>query len=263
MAAVVTASGRLKDEYSPAVYFDSSLLIDYWMAEGMELRDEIPEAHQGGTASSEHPLASVTRDLMRSDVRLTKVAEIRRKVISGDARAIPVTSHAALWELQEWIAESAFKQVGAEVVGMVFLQRKSKKEIGKYLKKVFELWDAEGDQSHQDPYTGTSGLHMLMQESWINLSYAQAHGLQGILVADTVNFSWPPEQGYDGNLQADPYMLAFLQLGLADIMHVLVANHLGCQYFAGFDVDFRRAKEFIEGTGMSVLANPEEVLSIL
>jgi hypothetical protein len=263
METVVTPSGRLKNQFLPAIYFDSSVLIDYWMTEGMDLPNEITEDQRDWAEISHGPLAKIVQDLLRSDARLNKVAEIRKKAMYESIRAIPVTSHAALWELQEWIAESGFKQVGAQVSGMIFLQRKSKKEIGDYLKKGFELWVAEGDEKHHDPRTGTSGLELLMQATWINLSFAQAHGLQGVIIAETANFNWPPKQGDGEDPFVDPYMLAFLQLGLADIMHVLMANHLGCRYFASFDSDFRRAKGFIEESGMSVLANPEEVLSIL
>jgi len=263
MQTVVAPSGRLTDRFSPAVYFDSSVLIDYWMAEGLESPGETTEIERDWAVSTDHPLGQVVRDLVRANTRLSKVAELRRKVILGETRAWPVTSHAALWELQEWLAESAIKQAGAEVLGMVFWQRKSKKEIGDHLKKAFELWQDEGDEQHHDSETGTSSLEALMQETWLNLSYARAHGLQGISIAETVGFSWPPKQGDGEHSFADPYTLAYLQLGLADIMHVLMANHFGCRYFASFDSDFRRAREFIEGSGMLVLASPEEVLSVL
>lgn len=32
----VTRIGRLRAKYLPAIYFDSSVLIDYWMTEGLE-----------------------------------------------------------------------------------------------------------------------------------------------------------------------------------------------------------------------------------
>ena len=264
MDAVVCPSGQLKERYSPAVYFDSSILVDYWMAEGMELSEGLDENDRDRAENQPSPLEKTVRELTGSRPRLAKVAEVRRKVILGDLAACPVTSHTALWELQEWIAESAFKQIGAQVSGMILLQRQSKKAIGDYLKRAFELWRSEGEEGHFDSSMGaSSGLHTLMMETWINLSFAQAHGLQGIIIADTVDFNWPPK-GDDASASfADPYVLAFLQLGLADIMHVLLANHLGCRYFASFDSDFRRAREFIEDTGMTVLASPEQLLAVL
>jgi hypothetical protein len=263
MAIAVTPSGRLEDRLLPAIYFDSSVLIDYWMTDGMELADELTEHERDWAETIHGDMGKVMRELLKSDIRLNKVAEIRKKLTYEDIRAVPVTSYPALWELQEWAAESGFKQIGAEVSGMLALQRRSKKEIGGYLRKAFELWEAEGPGKHHDPQTGSSGLELLMQSTWINLGFAQAHGLQGIVIAETVNFNWPPKLGNDRGSYVDPYILAFLQLGAADIMHVLMANHFGCRYFASFDSDFRRAQEFIEETGMSVLTTPEEVLAIL
>ena len=47
-------------------------------------------------------------------------------------------------------------------------------------------------------------------------------------------------------------------------MHVLVAQHLGCEYIASFDADFKRVRDIIkEETGMTVLGGPEEILEIL
>jgi hypothetical protein len=263
MVTALTPLGRIKNEFQPTVYFDSSVLIDYWMVEGMENPDETTEGQRDWAEMTHGPLAKVVRELLKTNNRLNKVVEIRKKVVYGEEKTTPVTSYAALWELQEWIAESGFKQVGAEVSGAIHLQRKNKKEIGDYLKKGLELWAAEGDKKHNDPQTGTSGLQLLMNTTWINLGFSQAHGLQGIFIADTVNFNWPPKQRGAHSSFGDPFTLAFLQLGLGDILHVLLANHLGCRYFASFDSDFRRAKDFIEKSGMSVLTNPAEILSIL
>ena len=34
---ILTKTGSLQKRFLPAVYFDSSVLIDYWMTEGMEI----------------------------------------------------------------------------------------------------------------------------------------------------------------------------------------------------------------------------------
>jgi len=180
-----------------------------------------------------------------------------------DVKVLPVTSHAALWELQEWFAESGFKQLGAEISGAVFLQKKSKKEIGDYLKKAYELWKDEGDEKHHDPKTGTSGLELLSQATRINLSFAHFHGLRGILIAETVNFCWPPKRSRNRKPFPDPFALAYLQIGMSDIFHIMLAHHFGCQFFASFDADFRRAREFLDEIGLLLLSTPEEILSII
>ena len=263
MNSVLTSNGRLQDRFLPAIYFDSSVVIDYWVTEGMELPPEAYEGHRDWAELSQGLLAEVIRDLFQSDKRINKVVELRKKLMYEEINLTPVTSHAALWELQEWYAESGIKQLGAEISGAIYLQRKGKKEIGDYLKKAYELWETEGKEKHHDPKTGTSGLELLSQETWINPSFAHAHGLRGILVAEIVNFCWPPKQARNRKPFPDPHILAYLQMGTADIFHILLANHLGCKYFASFDSDFRRAKEFIEEVGMKLLSTPEEILALL
>jgi predicted nucleic acid-binding protein len=62
----------------------------------------------------------------------------------------------------------------------------------------------------------------------------------------------------------EPSAYAYLQLGVADIVHILLAQHLGCEYIATFDSDFKRIKDIImEKTGISVLLSPEEIIRVL
>lgn len=268
MYSTTTPNGKLQDKFLPAVYFDSSVIIDYWMTEGMEVTTPDDDLFGGQNWPDRiygHELSKLVRDLLKSDIRISKVLELRKKLLAygEDVKVLPVTSEPALWELQEWIAESGFKQLGAEISGTVFLQKKSKKEIGDLLKKAYELWMAEGHEKHHDPKTGTSALESLVQSTWINLSFAHSHGLNGILVAEINNFCWPPKRSRNRKSFPDPFSLAYLQLGTADIFHILLAHHLGCQYFASFDSDFRRAKDFITQVGMTLLTTPEEILSIM
>jgi len=47
-------------------------------------------------------------------------------------------------------------------------------------------------------------------------------------------------------------------------MHILFAEHLGCQYFATFDNDFKRIKDItLEKANIETLLSPEEVLRVL
>lgn len=97
-----------------------------------------------------------------------------------------------------------------------------------------------------------------MSETWLNKSFIDAHGLQGLLQVDIVNFHLLVNKIWE-----EPSAYAYLQLGVADIMHILLARHLGCQYIASFDSDFKRVKEIInEETGLSVLSTAEEILAI-
>jgi len=98
-----------------------------------------------------------------------------------------------------------------------------------------------------------------MSETWLNRSFLECHGLSGLLQVDIVNFHLTINKAW-----MEPSAYAYLQLGIADIMHILLAQHLGCKYIASFDSDFVRVKDIIqEETGILVLTNPEKILAIL
>ena len=262
MYSFTTPNGKLRSDFLPAVYFDSSVIIDYWITEGME-----QEWPAGGKSLNGilygGELGTLVRDLLKSDVRINKVVELRKKISFTDVKVSPVTSEIALWELQEWIAESGLKQLGSEISGTVSIQKKSKKEIGDLLKRAYDLWLAEGDEKHHDPKTGTSALHSVQLATTMDFSFAGSHGLSNILIAEINNFCWPPKRSRNRSSFPDPFTLAYLQVGAADIFHIMFAHRLGCQYFASFDSDFRRVKDLLAEVGMTLLASPEEILAVM
>ena len=256
---VVTKAGRLRKRLLPAIYFDTSVLIDYWMTEGMELEPDETDWVARLIEKNEPPHLQVVRSILRSETRIDKVAEIRKKLIFGELKFTPVVSPLSLLELMEWEAEAAFKQIASEASGMTFVQRKSKKEIGVYLREAMKLRKEEVRQQKGKKRDRSTGLEILMDETWLNRGFAECHGLQGLLQVDIVNFHLPIDKAWQ-----EPFAYAYLQLGIADIMHILLAQHLGCQYFASFDSDFERVKDIIfERTGISVLTKPEAILDIL
>jgi hypothetical protein len=257
---ILTKTGKLKRRFLPAVYFDSSIVIDYWITEGMELPEK-DDLTSRVVRNNELPHFRVVRDILRSEIRINKVVEIRKKLIFDNVRVTPVISPISLLELMEWKAEAAFKQIASEASGAIFIQKKSKKEIGDYLKKALEMRKDEikGQKGKGRKLSASTGLEILMSEIWLNKSFVESHGLEGLLQADIVNFSLTVE-----NVWGEPSAYGLLQLGIADIMHIRFAQHLGCKYIASFDSDFARVKNIItEETGMTVLTRPEEVLAIL
>lgn len=252
----LTLTGKLKKRFLPAIYFDSSVLIDYRITESMELS----ETQIGEPKKLERPDVKIVRDILRSEARTNEVLEIRKKLIFEKVRVTPVISPISLLELMEWEAEAAFKQIASEAAGTVFIQKKSKKQIGDYLKKGLELGKAEAKKQKRGRRRGEStGLETLMLETWPNRSFIEAHGLDGLLQVDIVNFHLSVNKAW-----REPSAYAYLQLGVADIMHILLAHHLGCKYIASFDLDFTRAKDIItKETGMTVLTTSEEILNIL
>lgn len=137
---LLTKTGKLKKRFLPAIYFDTSVLVDYLITEGME----IPEAETEKLMNkNELPHLQVTRDILRSEKRIDKALEIRKKLLFGKVKVTAVVSPLSLIELIEWQAEAAFKQIASEARGTVFIQKKSKKQIGDYLKKSLELRKVE------------------------------------------------------------------------------------------------------------------------
>jgi hypothetical protein len=258
MKSVLTNSGRLQKEFLPAVYFDSSVVIDYWMTEGMEC----PESEtQKLISSGELPYLKVVRDILRSERRVNEVVEIRRKLVSGQPKATPVVSPICLVELIEWQAEAGFRQIASEACGAKFVQKIGKKDIGEYVKKTIALRKDEIKQQEErgKEHPWSTGLESLICAIWPNQSFAECHGLSGILQLDVVNFVLTFENAW---VKCSDY--ASLQLGVGDIMHILLGQHFGCKYIASFDSDFGRAKEIIEGeTGMVVLRSVKEILDVL
>jgi len=94
----VNRSGKLKAECLPAVYFDSSVLIDYWMTEGLEIdRSEDPMLKI--TSENEPKNLLVVRELLKADKRIEKVIEIRKKLLFGIPKLSAVISPLSLLEL--------------------------------------------------------------------------------------------------------------------------------------------------------------------
>ena len=102
---VVTKAGRLRKRLLPAIYFDTTVVIDYWMTEGMELPEmEVDEIDRLIQANEPRHL-QVVRRILRSETRLDKVVEIRKKLIFGEPKLIAIVSPLSLLELMEWEAE--------------------------------------------------------------------------------------------------------------------------------------------------------------
>lgn len=254
----VTRSGKLKAEYLPAMYFDTSVLVDYWMTEGLEV-DWSEDPVMKIISENELKDLIVVKELFKADEGIQKVVEIRKKLLFEKCKLSAVVSPLSLLELMEWNAEASFKQTAAEAVGAKTIQRKSKKEIGNYLKKLLELRRDEVKKQGGNKKEYSTGLEILMGNTSLNRGFAECHGLQGLLQADIVNFKLTCDKAWQ-----EPSAYAYLQLGISDTMHILLAQHLGCYYIASFDEDFRRVRNIIEEENqMKVLTSPEDILAVL
>jgi predicted nucleic acid-binding protein len=251
--AKVTKTGRLQKKFLPAIYFDSSVLIDYWIAEGIQ---EPNTQMQEVLSQSEDYIDFVREELLRSDVRIKKVIEIRNKLVYGDSNITPIVSPLSLLELVEWHAETVFKQLSSEASGAMFIQKKSKKDIGDYLKKSLEIRKIELRKREKKKKSGSTILERLMEDTWLDSAYP---GFEGLWQVDILHFKLLIAEAW-----TKASISAYLQVGVTDILHILSAKHLGCKYIASFDSDFKRVKDIIKNeTRLNLLNSPEEILKIL
>lgn len=253
---ILTETGRLIDKFLPAVYIDSSVLIDYWITEGME---NWTEEDYDEWKRNEPNASLIIREILKSDARLDKVSEIRRKFVFSQTKVTPVVTPLSLLELVEWNAESGFRQYASDWVGAIRIQKTGKKEVGDYIRKALDLRKSEIELLRGKRLRESTGLEIMMGDTWLNRSFAECHGLQGLLQVGIKNFNFAIGEAWQ-----EPSAYAYLQVGIADIMHILLAKHLGCSYFASFDSDFKRVREMMkEETGVTLLSSPEEILGIL
>jgi len=61
--ATITTTGRLEEKFLPAMYFDSSVLIAYWMTEGFEM----PENNSDRLFEKNKSYLQVVRDILKSE----------------------------------------------------------------------------------------------------------------------------------------------------------------------------------------------------
>jgi len=249
MKNIYDENGRLLDDFLPAIYFDTSFLIEYWAAEVFETPDVFEEY------GIECPMKNYLNQLVRADRKIRKIYEIRENITRRSLRMFPVTSPLSIIEMIEWKAEVTFKQFLADSVGVLMVQRRGKKEIGKFLKHVLDDY-VESNESNE---TGVSAVDYLMIELTMASSYVESHALLGIIPCDLYRFNITMTDVWETLF---PY--AFLQLGLADCLHLLAARHLGCTYFASLDEDFRRVREIVENElELIILSSVDEIASII
>ncbi len=236
------------------------------MTEGLPESENLPaDSLEKPFGATEPPVHRAIRDILQAEKRIRKVVEIKRRLTSGRARASAVITALGVIELAKWQALTAVKQIGAEASGILAVQRKSDKEIGELLQKAVDKWKVEREDLLPRREEGapdaayTTGLESLIQGAMIVPSFAIVHGFEGLLQVDLKKFDIPFVQGW-----RLPYFMSFYQMGAADILHVLAAEHLGCQYIASFDSDFWRVKDLItEDTELSVLKNSEMILEVI
>jgi hypothetical protein len=246
----VTAEGRLVDRLLPAIYFDASVLVEYWMTDGAEI--DLPS--EDSLPRPSYEIAMI--ELLRADKRWDDMVLVRKALSFSELQAFAVTCPLSILELIEWNAEVCFKDLAARAAGTLAVQRKSKKEIGDLLGRVLESRLCNLNEEAGGSEYWSTGLGAIFSDTWLVPGFAHRHGLRGIVIADLVSFPVSEEAVW-----VNAQVLAYLQMGMADIVQLLAAHHLGCKWFASFDSDFARCSEQIrDNLGLTLLRTPQEIL---
>jgi predicted nucleic acid-binding protein len=250
----LTRAGRLKRKYRPAVYFEASVVVDYWSAEGLESHLDAPKEIPLGQEYDE-----AVRSLFRYHDKLRKMALVRREVCLGLSKLNVVTSPLAVLELFEWHAHSSFKQIASHAAGIVTVDRMSRKEVGEFLARIWKEGEEEEERVPDSHIINKAPKAAILRDCLMNTSFMEFHGLDGIIDVDIRHLTIDA-----GKLGSSLAILAYHQIGLADLMHLAAAKHLGCRYFASFDSDFRRCRAVIEKEfGLELISDVDSLLLLV
>lgn len=207
------------------VYCDTSLLIEYLLAQGRE-----PEARAGLPPYREPEHQREERQywemLFRHDKRYQFASRLRSIVGWSFPKAKIVISPFVLLELDEWYAEECFKRHALEGTHFKAIQSHSRKEIGRFIQTIVR--DSAGENSF--PANVWSAM----------ASRVRGESLAGIRIEPVDNLK------FDAEAFGKVTLLSHMQLGMADIVHLLAADSLKCTHFASTDSDFNRLRAEIE-----------------
>lgn len=243
--AEIGTDGRLTKQFLPAVYIDSSVLIDYVLAEPPRASPDLPTTFFDR-------LNQVIRRVVQPQGRLAKVRQIRKKLVDTQTRPTAIVSPLCLMEFAEWRAHSVFSDYAANSLGAKQAIRMGRKDVGCCISRILSMGEdcPEGEMRSAAKFLASD---LLLTSTW-------THGdeFNGLFWADIQHFSLGLS---DMN---HPDLLACAQVGAADILHLLFARHLGCQYLASFDADYKRARDLAGAwLPLEVLVSPEELLAKL
>lgn len=225
------------------VYCDTSLVIEYLLAQGRE-----PEAK---TAHSPFPEPDHQREerkywetLFRHNKRFQFASRLRSIVGWNFPTSELVVSPFVLLELDEWYAEECFKQHAIEGTHVKAIQSHSRKEIGQFIQTI-----VRDSEANDDSFPARIWGAMASRIRGESLA-----GLQ-IRAVDQLKF--------DADAFEKVSLLSHLQMGMADIVHLLAADALKCTHFASTDSDFHRLRTEIENSFDFKVLFKDEIFSVV
>ena len=226
---------------NPRIYCDTSLVINYLIAEGRE-----PEAQSSLIPEPEY--SKTEREfwdkLFRHDKKY-KLATNLRSIIGWQFPNVEIViSPFVLLELDGWYAEESFKRNAIGSTNVKAIQTYSRKQIGEYIKTIWN--EAESDQGS------------FAADVWRAIACgARGEAIAGIKIEKVDGLR------FDEATFSKVAVFACLQIGMADIVHLLAADELKCTHFATTDSDFNRVKDEIESVFKFELLFKDDILKIV
>jgi len=282
-STLLTKSGRLKKQFLPAIYFDSSVIIDYFLAEPYnqlnelktfeELKDEDmipgnryfkiynPQIEKEVWINIPPASLALRKIVLRNkNDKINQMKIVREKLIEKDSKINVVSSPLAILEFIQWYAEMSFREISFDTFGEYFVKGLYKKRIRDYLIKAINEYFQEKEMIKHKTNINLKTIFEYFIWSTRPIQYDTEHYyLLGISIVDIINFDLILKE-----IWQIPAFFAHLQLGIVDILHLLIAKQLGCEYFASFDDDFKKTEKFIKKLlGITILKSPQEILNKL
>ncbi len=223
------------------VYCDTSLVIDYMLATGRE-----PEANRNPFPESDFRRKERVywETLFRDDKRYQFAVKLRSILGWNFPKSKVVISPFVLLELDEWFAEETFKRNALEGTHVKAIQTHSRKQIGEFIQQIVR--DAkEAEDSFAAQLWGAMA------------SGARGECLAGIIIKPVHNLRFGADKFSKVSL------LSHMQLGMADIIHLLAADALKCTHFASTDSDFSRLRKEIEAAFKFKILFKDEIFSVV
>ena len=204
-------------------YLDSSILIEYHSANNTN-----SENHE-----NEDKLKIIFDKFIKQNSRIKFCEKLKKILTSNNSPLDVVVSPLSLIEYHEWFSETIFKNELALKYNFNRIGSKSKKNIGDFYYKLMK--EVEFD------FSKDCGENSILNNAFLDPNIVVGQQLEGLRLIDINELNISID-----NVWSKYCFFSILQMGLADIMHLITAINFGCQYFLTFDNDFKRVKEILK-----------------
>ncbi len=226
------------------IYCDSSFILDFI---AFPLEKVFPN-NMVKKRSFEDEVNKYWKNTSRQN-RFQKIIE---KIYNNETTNRLVYSPIVTLECIEKLVEENFKRVVSENNSIKSIQKSSRKEIGNSLNMIYQDYLKYEKNAVENPLDSFAlnifEVGLGNADDGLSLFELMPVDMESISISHKSN---------EFNLLVH---LAQAQIGVADIMHLLVAKKLGCEYFITFDSDFVRMKKIIEENfNLKILNNIDEI----